>query len=435
MTSAPLQRLISYLSSVPDETGIKSTARVRTARVRTARVESTVSAEATVSSRWATPVAFGLAIAGVLVLAFALISWTGASAAGSAYDFHAYYDAALRLISTGTPYQAETLRGPFSPGPYGLYLYAPPLAILFVPLTWLGDQAAMLAWLALRIALLVATCALLPVSRPIRLASFGIAALSAPFLLDLNLGNVSLIVTFLAVVAWRWLDRPASAVAVAASLALRPTMAVVVGWWLLRGKLRPIVWTVLAGSLIFLLTLPFVGIDGWFDYLTVIRNLSNVTGVPKSFDLGSAVLLLGGPAWLSTLALFAGYATAVVATLFSLRRDRELSYVVTVMSSLLLAPLMWDHYLTLLLVPAAFLAGRGRIWALSLPLLAWVPVLVGGALYPVLALAGLLLPFLARSAGEPAGTFLDLLPGRLPGRRVEKGDGSVPAAVSESARA
>ena len=58
------------------------------------------------------------------------------------YDFDAYYDAALRLMATGTPYQAETLDGPFRPGPYGLYLYSPPLALLFVPLTWLGEHAA-----------------------------------------------------------------------------------------------------------------------------------------------------------------------------------------------------------------------------------------------------------------------------------------------------
>jgi len=374
------------------------------------------------TSRWAAPAALGVAITGAFVLAVALVSWVGA--AGSAYDFHAYYDAAMRLVSTGSPYQPETLGGPFSPGPFGLYLYAPALAVLFVPLTWLGEQQAMVLWLALRIGLLVATCALLPASRPIRFAAFGICALSAPFLLDLNLGNVSLIVTFLAIVAWRWLDRPLASVAVAASLALRPTMAVIGAWWLLRGKLRPLLWTALAAGVIFVATLPFVGIDGWADYATVIRNLTNVTGVPKNVDLASSVLLLNGPTWLASAALIAGYAAAVVAVVISVRRDRELSYVVTVMSSLLLAPLLWDHYLTMLLLPSAFLASRGRVWALALPLLAWVPTLFGGYLTPLVVLAGLLLPFVAPARGEPAGTFLDLLPGR---RR--------PATANESVRA
>jgi len=372
------------------------------------------------SSRWAAPLSTGLALLGLAVLGLAVTMWVGRSP-GWAYDFHAYYDAAIRLIMTGSPYQAETLSGPFRPGPYGLYLYAPPLAMLFVPLTWLGENAAVATWLVLRIGLLGLTCALMPVSRTIRLAAFGIAALSVPFLFDLNLGNVSLIVTFFAVVAWRWLDRPIGAVAVAASIALRPTMGLVVGWWLLRGKWRPVAWTALAAVIIFVATLPFIPLRLWFDYLTVLRNVSDVTGVFRNFDLGSSVLLLGGPSWAASLALYAGYAIAAVAIFFSLRRDRELSYVVTVMATILIAPLLWDHYLTMLLLPAAFLASRGRTWGLLLPLLCWTaPLLetlsstqgIGEVTLPLVALAGLLLPFVAPARGEPAGTFLDYLPGR-----------------------
>ena len=59
--------------------------------------------------------------------------------------------------------------------------------------------------------------------------------------------------------------------------------------------------------------------------------------------------------------------------LFSLRYDRETSFMVTIGATLLLAPLLWDHYLATLLLPAAFLAQRGRTWGLALPLLAWLP--------------------------------------------------------------
>ncbi|MEX2546511.1 MAG: glycosyltransferase family 87 protein [Chloroflexota bacterium] len=369
-------------------------------------------------SRWAGPLAVGLAVVGSTVLIAAFSIWIGQSP-GWAYDFQAYYDAALRLIATGSPYQAETLAGPFSPGPFGLYLYAPPLAMLFVSLTWLGGQLAVLVWLGLRVGILGATCALLPVSRGIRLAAFGIAALSAPFLFDLNLGNVSTIVTFFAVATWRWLDRPLGSVALAAALTLRPTMAVVAGWWLLRGRWRPVLWVAIAAGLIFLATLPFIGLDQWLEYVTVLRNVSNVTGARSNVDLGSSVLLLGGPTWLASLALFAGYATAALAVLFSLRRDRELSYVVTVMASLLVSPLLWDHYLTNLLLPAAFLASRGRAWALALPLLCWLPQLlaiwfpstrgIAEVVLPYIAVAGLLAPFAAKDRGEAAGFILERL--------------------------
>lgn len=384
-------------------------------------------AQTTDLRRWAGPLAAGLALAGLLVLGLAIWNWVGRSP-GWAYDFRAYYDAALRLIATGSPYQAETLNDPFRPGPFGLYLYSPVVALLFVPLTSLGEQGAILVWLALRIAALALICALMPIPRRLRLAVFGVAALSAPVLFDLDLGNVSLLVTLMGVLAWRWLDRPLGAFALAASLTVRPTMALIAGWWLLRGLWRPVAWTAAAGVALVLISLAFVRLDLWFQYLTVLRNVGNVTGVGANVDLGSAVLLIGGPAWLAQLALYAGYAVAAGAVLLSLRRDRELSFVVTLMATLLLSPLLWDHYLTNLLVPAAFLAARGRPWALILPLLCWspqalvlaFPALRGAAdsaLAPV-AVAGLLLPFAAPDRGEHAGLFVERLQRRLARRPV-----------------
>ena len=337
------------------------------------------------------PLAVGTATAGLLVLAIALVLWVD-RAAGWAYDFQAYYDAAVRLRDTGTPYQAVTLGGPFQPGPFGLYLYSPPVAVVLLPLIELGAQNAALVWLVLRLVAFGAACWLLPVSRAVRLAAFGVAAASAPVLSDFRLGNISIFVTLLSVVAWRLFDRPGAGVAIALSAALRPTMALVSVNWLFRREWQPLLAMVATGLVLFAVTLPFVGVERWFEYITVLRNAGNATGVPRNVDLGSAWLLLGGPTWAAPLALFAGYAVAVTASLLSLRRDAELSFVVTLMATLLLSPLLWDHYLTQLVVPAAFLASRGRYWGLGLPLLGWLPL----AILPFVAIAGLLLPFLAR---------------------------------------
>ena len=46
----------------------------------------------------------------------------------------------------------------------------------------------------------------------------------------------------------------------------------------------------------------------------------------------------------------------------------------------------------MLVLPAAFLVSRGRPWGLVLPLLTWLP----GPLLPIVALAGVWLPFAAR---------------------------------------
>jgi hypothetical protein len=149
------------------------------------------------------------------------------------------------------------------------------------------------------------------------------------------------------------------------------------------------------------LTLPVVGINGYLDYVTVLRNLGGVTGVEFNYDLSSSLVLLGANESAATFALLGGFAVAVAAIILSLRRDREVGFMVTITASLSLSPLLWDHYLAMLVLPAAFLASRGRPWALVLPLLSWLP----GEALPFLVLVATWLPFLAqdRAAGnEPA---------------------------------
>lgn len=301
-------------------------------------------------------------------------------------------------------------------------MYSPVLAALFVPLTAISEPAAVIVWLALRVAALGLTCALMPIQRRHRATLFGVALLSVPVLRDLELGNVSLLVTLLAVVMWRWLDRPAAGIALAVSLTVRPTMALIGAWWLLRGVWRPVAVTAAVGLVVVLASLVWLRPEVWLQYPTVLGNVRDVMGVPNNLDLGSTVLMLGGQPWLAQLALYAGYAFAIGAVLLSLRRDRELSYVVTVMAALILSPLLWDHYLTSLLVPAAFLAARGRLWGLALPLLGWAPQVIAGLIpemrthadgaLALVAVLGVVLPFAARDSGERAGFLWERLRGR-----------------------
>ena len=196
-----------------------------------------------------------------------------------AYDFSAYHHAVLRLIDTGSPYQpALTLDGPFQAGPFDLYLYSPVPVVLMLPFGGLSTDGGALVFLVIRLAMLVGLCALMPISRTSRLATLAVACVSAPVLQDLNLGNASLIVTFLAVVAWRFVDRPLSAAAIAVAASIRPTMALFAVWWLARGKWRTLVWLAIAGLALVVITLPFVGIAGWKDYLTLLYQFVQLRG-------------------------------------------------------------------------------------------------------------------------------------------------------------
>jgi hypothetical protein len=180
-------------------------------------------------------------------------------------------------------------------------------------------------------------------------------------------------------------------------MSVRPTLGVLIIWQLLRRQWRAVAWTLGAGLVLVLATLPWVGVDGYFDFVTVLRNLGGVTGVLFNYDLSSTAYRLGASQGLADLVLLAGYVFAAAAILFSLRRDREVGFMVTLSASLLLSPLLWDHYLAMLVMPAAFLAQRGRPWALLLPLAAWLPP----ETYPVTVILATLLPFTAPDSGAP----------------------------------
>ena len=152
-----------------------------------------------------------------------------------------------------------------------------------------------------------------------------------------------------------------------------------------------------AGLVVLAVSLPVVGIAGYEDYLTLLRNVSDTGDLTQNRHLTVLALELGlaeDQLWLVRLAVW-GLTLVVIA--LSTRRDAETGYMVTAAASLFLAPLMWDHYLTLLMLPAAFLFERGRRWAIVLPLLSWTPP----PFTPLVAVAALLLPFLARDR-EPA---------------------------------
>jgi hypothetical protein len=122
--------------------------------------------------------------------------------------------------------------------------------------------------------------------------------------------------------------------------------------------------------------------------------------VPRNVDLGSVAAAIGLPPPIPTAAYLVGVAIGIGVILVAVRRDASAGYVATVGASLLLAPLLWAHYLVSLLLPAALLADRGRRWGLLLPLLGWLPE----PLLPLVAVAGALLPLLvARSADEGPG--------------------------------
>jgi alpha-1,2-mannosyltransferase len=337
-----------------------------------------------------------LAVAALAWLALGLLSFPDSVAWG--FDFQAYHAAAERLADGVGLYTSRSLSGSFEPTTAGLYLYPPPFAVGVLPLASVPLDAATVVWYVLHVLALGAACALLPVRPVIRLASFAVAAAAFAVVRDLVLGNVSVLLLLPLAATWRWLDRPIGSIAMACVIAVKPTTAVFLAWWALRRHWRALGWCLGAGIALLVATIPLVGIEAYGDYLTMLRNVSGVTGARGNLDLGSTALRLGADGAAPGLAYLAGAAVGVLAILLGLRRDREVGFMVTLGASLLLSPLLWDHYLAMLVLPAAFLAQRGRPWAILLPLATWLP----HELLGVVAVAATLLPFLARDDGAAA---------------------------------
>ncbi len=350
--------------------------------------------------------ALAITIVGLLWLALALPSLTGTSNWGE--DFVAYHEAAERLLQTGTPYVPESLESGFEPMGQFLYLYPPPLSIAVTPLTLLEAEMGTVLWYLLKIGALGLAAALMPVRPTTRLLAFGISLFGFAVLRDLVMGNVSILITLALAAGWRWLDRPAGSIALALAASVRVTTGAYLIWFAARRAWHPLAWMLGAGLTVAVLSLPFVGVDGYLDYAAVLGNVSDTGDLEQNRHLTVLALELGVPQERLWLVLVPVWALAVVAIVRSTRGEPEVGYMVTAGAALLLAPLMWDHYLSMLLLPAAFLFERGRRWAIVLPLLSWLPP----PLTPLAPLAALLLPFLARPAGssvqkglpsEPAG--------------------------------
>jgi hypothetical protein len=316
-----------------------------------------------------------LATIGLIVLALALQVFI--NSVGFGYDYRAY-DAAARRIASGDHLYLPGTVDAYRDGRYeGLYLYPPPVGVAFLPLTLTSESTATLIWILFRAGLLIAGCLALPVAWRVRLATLGIAGLSFPVLFDLNIGNVSIVIFALCAVAWRWMDSPVAAVAHAGLAAIRFPFGIFGFLWLVQRRFRALVWTVAAGLALIVISIPFVGLDTYAEYVSIVFGLPDISTGPHNFSFKSVALELGLPAAAVSLALPLSYALGLAAIWFAAtRRGAAPAFVVTATATLLVAPFIHSHYLVLLLLPAALLMERGHWWAIGLPLIGWLPELV-----------------------------------------------------------
>jgi len=348
--------------------------------------------------------ALGAIAIAVFVLTVGVIVWSAGSTLG--YDFHAYDGAARRLLDGERLYDpAVDVAGGFA-----IYLYPPPFALAIVPLAFVGGQAAVWIWTGLLIAAFLAGVALLPVERTVRWLVLLLGALDWPLLYSLKLGQVGPILLLLFALGWRWLDRPGplgTTIGLGALVKVQPGL--LVGWAALTGRWRACfaaAAVVLVGAAA---ATAVSGIQPWLDYPSLLGRVASPLTTPHNFTPGAIAWQAGASTGVAGLIQAIAMVAALGAIVAAARTTTaEASYLVTVVASQLISPLLWDHYAMLLLLPVAWLLQRGQWWAVAIPL--GTSILLTGiappVVYPVVfaaAIAGLLVVGRGRApGGDPA---------------------------------
>jgi len=336
-----------------------------------------------------------LPVAAVMVFGAGLATILAAAGQTLGYDFQAYLHAARRLLDGQALYDP----GVDLAGGFAVFLYPPPFALAFVPFALLPDGVALAAWLALLGAAFLAGIALLPVRRDVRWLVLLLAGLQWPFLYTMKLGQVTPLLFLAFAAGWRWLDRPAVlAGAMSAGTAIKLQPALLFAWAVVERRWRAVVLGVAVLAGLATAATIVTGPAAWADYAALLGRVSAPVTTPHNFTPGAIAWQAGASEALATAIQWLSLVAVGLVTAFSwFRRDDETSYVVTVVATQLLSPVLWDHYAVVLLIPVALLLERRRWWAVAIPLVTWGPAWV----YPVSFFAGLLGPLL-RPSVEPS---------------------------------
>jgi hypothetical protein len=337
-----------------------------------------------------------LPVAAVVVFGAGLAAILAAAGPTLGYDFQAYLQAARRLLEGQPLYDP----GVDLAGGFAVFLYPPPFALAFVPFGLLPDGLALAAWLALLGAAFLAGVALLPVRPDVRWLVLLLAGLQWPFLYAMKLGQVTPLLVLAFAAGWRWLDRPAAlAGAIAAGTAIKLQPALLFAWAVVERRWRAVALgaAVLVGLAI--AATIVTGPAAWADYAALLGRVSAPVTTPHNFTPGAIAWQAGASETLATAIQWLSLLAVGLVTAFAwFRRDDETSYVVTVVASQLLSPVLWDHYAVVLLIPVALLLERRQWWAVAIPLVTWGPAWV----YPVAFFAALLGPLFRPPVGPSA---------------------------------
>jgi hypothetical protein len=147
---------------------------------------------------------------------------------------------------------------------------------------------------------------------------------------------------------------------------------VIVGWLVVRRMWSGVAGVAVAGAVA--LGLAVVGLGGWVEMVNVLRNLDNSITAPTNVSLGAIAYQHGLSLELASMLGIVGILAVLgLVAVCGLRASSEAGFLVAVVASQVVSPIIWTHYALILLLPVAWLLQRGQWWAALIPVSqAWV---------------------------------------------------------------
>jgi hypothetical protein len=279
-----------------------------------------------------------------------------------ATDFGQFYGAAESILTGDSPYLESSSSLTNWGGPYP---YPPLPAELTAPLTLVSLDAAGLLVMACLLLVALAVPFVLGV-RDWR--CYGAMLLWPPVISAIQTGNLTLWLALACALVWRFRDRTAvAALSLGLSLALKLFLWPVVIWLAATRRIAAALLAAVTGVALLLLSWAVLGFAGFLDYPSLIRRLDEVVG-EDSYTAYIVGLDLGLPS-LAARALWFCLGLGLLAGVVNLaRRGSERSaFVLALTAALALTPIVWLHYLALLLVVVALTHPRlSVVWFIPL---------------------------------------------------------------------
>ena len=216
-------------------------------------------------------------------------------------------------------------------------------------------------------------------------------------------GNITLLLLLPLALAWRWRTHAVRAgLAVAALVAVKPFLLPLALWLALTRRWRATVVALVGGVALIVAPWAVIGFDGFRDYPRLVDRVESAYG-PGTDSLPAAL------SWVATghtaRQVMCGVAAlALVALAVRLRRgpDGDLRvFAILIGVSVVATPMVWPHYVALLLVPLAIARPRvDAAWFLPYalwPILAIDDRVLRAWMFLLLALALMAVPLVSRS--------------------------------------